>query len=144
MFNKSYFLIRWIIIAFHYYELLLKTVLFRPQYILTGKCRQCAQCCEQIGVHDPKNIFKHSFLGKMVINYYQKINDFQFLGYISEQRMFIFSCKHFDQDQKKCLNYRHRPAICRGYPLVRYFDKPEIMPGCGYQTELRKAHCPDK
>lgn len=27
-----------------------------------------------------------------------------------------FTCRHFDLAERRCDNYRHRPAMCRNYP----------------------------
>ena len=96
---------------------------------------QCGKCCEQIGVFVPR-FSNNRFVLLIIAVFIEKVNEFKYSQYLPEEKVLIFTCNNFDDVNKKCLNYRFRPAICRNYPMLRYFDKPVLFEECGYRPKL--------
>ena len=109
-------------------------ILFKKRFQLNGHCIQCKSCCRDIGVVMPR-FFNNRWVRGFVITWASNINDFYFKDVNPERKILIFGCRHFNEE-RGCLNYKRRPAICRAYPFVRYFEKPILMPGCGYEVTL--------
>lgn len=134
-----FLLIRWLIIISWWHEQIIKKYLLKTRYKLVGKCQQCAICCTHIGVEDPEDYYHRPFLCKLVLFFYEKVYDFKFADYLPERKLFIFTCQHYDANERRCTNYFHRPAICRNYPVVNYFTEPEICQPCGFSTTIRDS-----
>ena len=137
MLTFPFLIIRWLVIIGWWYEQLLKRTLFRPRYKLAGQCNQCSACCVHIGLEDPEGYYEKPLIARLVIFFYDKINDFKFEGYLPDRKLFVFSCKQYDAVEKRCINYFHRPAVCRNYPQVHYFKEPEICQPCGFSAIKR-------
>ncbi len=113
-----------------------KKLLFRTRWRLEGKCRQCGNCCKGIYLKiDPKQLGSELFT-KLAIAWITWLFDFILLEIDYENHYLVFTCKHL-QASGKCGNYFWRTSICRNYPLVDYFKKPEFLPGCGFSTKPR-------
>lgn len=132
-----YLTIRYLIILDYYFERFLTKYLFKTRYKRVGHCKQCGQCCEVIGVKVNNYVVSHSFFAKLIIVFYEKVNNFSFEEYNREENYLLFSCNNFNKEQRKCNIYSQRPGLCRNYPYVRYFDKPTFMDGCNFSAELR-------
>ena len=114
-------------------------LLFRTKWILAGECRQCGECCKEIYLKiNPKQLGSKLFT-TLAIKWISWIFDFILLKIDYENHYLIFTCKHRKPDGR-CGNYFWRPSICRNYPLVDYFDKPKLLPGCGYSAIIRSDH----
>jgi hypothetical protein len=46
------------------------------------------------------------------------------------------SCGHLRTDGR-CGIYRHRPFLCRNFPVRPLFDEPSVLPGCSYAVAPR-------
>lgn len=50
----------------------------------------------------------------------------------------FFTCRHYDQATRSCLNFENRPSICRGFPW--YGSPPDdfkaIPPECSFNADL--------
>ena len=123
-----------------YLERKIKQFILKPHYVISGGCLQCASCCELIGCEVSKHL-TNTFILKVIIVFIQHLNDFRFSHFIKEKNMLLFTCNNFDSQNRKCLCYKTRPAICRNYPFSRYFAKPVLMPGCGYHVRARREIC---
>ena len=132
-------IIRWLAIISGGYDSFLRKYFFKSRYSLKGQCLRCGQCCERLGVHDPEHHCRRRWLKKIIIAYYHYIYDFDFLEHLAEDRVLVFTCPHYDSARHQCDTYRHRPAICRGYPRVPFFEKPALLDGCGYRVGLPKG-----
>jgi Fe-S-cluster containining protein len=56
---------------------------------------------------------------------------------IAAEKGHLFTCKHFDGVENKCLIYKDRPAMCKNYP--HYDNKPCIFPNCGMKYISSKS-----
>jgi Fe-S-cluster containining protein len=132
-----FFIIRWLIIVDYFVERFFKKYIFKPMYKVTGSCRQCGTCCQLIGIETPDYLLKRKWLMRLIIAFYKKINDFVYQGFAREERMMLFTCNKFDKEKHNCSIHPWRPALCRNYPLLRYFNKPVVFNTCGYKVEKR-------
>jgi uncharacterized protein len=132
-----YLIFRFIVILDYYIEKTTKTFILKSKYKVSGKCQKCGVCCKLIGAKISDFITHRKWLIFLIVKYYEKINDFSFHSFLEQENMLLFTCNNFNEKGSKCLSYKIRPAICRGYPLVRYFQKPVLLQECHFKAELR-------
>ncbi|MFC1511384.1 YkgJ family cysteine cluster protein [Candidatus Margulisiibacteriota bacterium] len=114
-----------------------KKYIFKSQWVLTGKCKQCGVCCKAIYLKiDPKQLGSELFT-KLAIWWITWVFDFILLKIDRENHYLVFTCKHCQPDGK-CGNYFWRASICRNYPLVDYFEEPKFLPDCGFAAKARR------
>jgi len=109
--------------------------IFRTRWVLTGRCRQCGNCCKEIYLKMTPNQMKSRFFTNISVRWISWLFDFNLLRIDREHDYLVFNCKHLTPEGK-CGNYFWRPNICRNYPLVDYFEEPKFLPGCGYEAKL--------
>ena len=113
-----------------------KRILFRSRWMRQGKCRECGQCCKEIYLRiEPRQLGSKLF-SQLAIAWISWLFDFNLLRIEPERHYLVFNCKNQLPDGR-CGNYFWRPSVCRNYPLVDYFERPEFLPNCGYRTEPR-------
>ena len=110
--------------------------LFRSRWVLTGKCRQCGNCCRKILLKMTPAQTRSPLFTRIAVRWISWLFDFIFLGIDRENNYLIFTCKHLTP-AGKCGNYFWRPNVCRNFPLVDYFEEPSLLPQCGFQAKLR-------
>jgi hypothetical protein len=116
----------------------IKKALFKSKWVLTGKCKQCGNCCKEIYLKiDPGQLGSKLF-STLAIKWITWLFDFILLRIDYENYYLVFTCKHIRADGK-CGNYFWRPNICRNYPLVDYFEEPKLLPGCGFSAKQRNV-----
>ncbi len=111
---------------------------FKTQYIVSGSCKKRGICCKNIAVYLSPAFWKYPILKSIAIFWYQFVYSFELKSERPDYDVLIFSC-HYLKKNGQCGIYSRRPLICRKYPAPRYFGQPEVLPGCGYQLELRKS-----
>ncbi len=111
--------------------------LFKTQYELSGSCKKRGICCQNIAVYLSPAFWKYPALKYLARRWYEFIYSFELKAERPDYDVLIFTCNYLQNDGK-CSIYAQRPLICRKYPAPRYFGQPELLPGCGYQLELRK------
>ncbi len=100
---------------------------------IAGDCHCCGKCCRNLILIDKGkpivNIEQFNKLKKKN-RYYEHFN----LIYKDDNDKFLyFSCDLLN-DENKCDDHHHRPAICRKYPntkMLKYGGR--LLEGCGYQ-----------
>ena len=113
-----------------------KKILFKTNWVLEGKCKQCGTCCREIYLKiTPRQLSSRFFTG-LAIKWTSWIFDFILLRIDYDNYYLIFTCKHRQPDGR-CGNYFWRPNICRNYPLVDYFEEPKTLPDCGFRARPR-------
>ncbi|MFC1595780.1 YkgJ family cysteine cluster protein [Candidatus Margulisiibacteriota bacterium] len=137
MVKALYFVIRWLIIISNSHARFMDKLLFKTRYKLCGSCVQCGKCCEVLGILDTELKKRNKYLTKLVIAFYENVYNLKLLGFNEPESILLFTCKKLNRKEGKCGDYFNRPALCRNYPFVRYFEKPDIFPQCGYWVELR-------
>lgn len=108
-----------------------KRLLFRTRWKLGGKCKQCGVCCQEILLKMTPRQISSKFFTNLAIRWISWLFDFILLRVDYEYNYLVFTCKHKQKDGK-CGNYFWRPSICRNYPLVDYFERPKVLPECGF------------
>lgn len=109
--------------------------IFKTRWILTGKCRQCGDCCRRIVLTMTPAQVKSELFTDLSVRWISWLFGFELIEIDQEDHSLIFSCRHLTVDNK-CDNYFWRPNVCRNYPLVDYFEEPKLLPGCGFKAEL--------
>ena len=103
--------------------------LYPPRFVLRGGCHQRGACCKQI-LADPPRFIKNTRLVQLFATYHLVFHRFRTVARGPNGEL-VFSCGHLQTDGR-CGIYRHRPRICRNYPVLPYFKAPQLLPGCGY------------
>ena len=133
---SMFFLIRMLILLDYYFQTLIKQLLgLKSRYQLRGECSHCGRCCRLIGVEVSKKIPLTFWLYRPVIYlFYEKVNNFKFEGFSESDHCLLFSCLNFDTEVNRCRCYSMRPALCRDYPKLPYFEKPVLLSGCSFEV----------
>ena len=108
------------------------------EYLVTGKCNFCGQCCERINLRSPRGWIRHEREFLELVKRSPEYSRFSVvakdsLGYLQ------FTCAHLDPGDG-CSDYNNRPDICKKYPsksLVLQGGK--LIEGCGYSIEVGTA-----
>ena len=106
----------------------------KPQYVLGGSCHKRGVCCKSI-IGNPPTFIKKSWALRLYAGYHALMHKFEVVGRTEDDGL-IFSCGHLRSDGR-CGIYRHRPRLCRNYPVLPFFGPPQLLPGCGYKVVPR-------
>ncbi len=106
--------------------------IIRPPFRQEGHCLQRGNCCYYILLPEPKGI-----IARLFYFWYTQVNGF-FLRRSEPiecegKKMVVMGCRYLQKDGR-CGHYRLRPALCREWPLIRYFGYPRILKGCGFRA----------
>ncbi len=93
----------------------------------------CGMCCELIGVAVPDWLVKKKKFVSIIISFYEKVNEFKYQGY--QSKALLFECTNYDSQKHCCKVYKSRPALCRAYPKIRFFEEPILLSGCSFRKE---------
>jgi uncharacterized protein len=105
----------------------------RP-HVLAGACRRCARCCEAPAVRANVMVWHLRPLRRAFLWWQQRVNGFELTETLTQGRLFVFRCTHFDWTTRACDSYESRPGMCRDYPRALLFQaSPEMLAGCGYR-----------
>jgi hypothetical protein len=107
---------------------------FRKKYQITGACKKRGVCCQNIAIYLSDGFWQYPFLKALATWWYTFVYNFSFKGNEAAHRVIIFKCNYLQKDGS-CGIYRRRPFICRNFPAVRFFQKPTLLPGCGYKVK---------
>ena len=108
---------------------------FPTQYIRKGFCKKRGVCCSNLAIGISSFILKRPLYKTFVIKMFSFFYNFDLKGESYEDNVLIFNCRYLVDNQ--CSIHRFRPFICRRYPLVNFFGKPKVLPGCGYTFKKR-------
>lgn len=114
------------------YEYLSYFVPEKVSYEITGQCKKCGKCCNYMYSVDTYTEEEFKFMQKLFPAYkrfYIKGKD--------EEGNFIFACK-LVTPEGLCSDYKHRPRMCRNYPVKRIFFPAKLHEGCGYTIHIKK------
>lgn len=112
---------------------LLSTVagrVFKSNYHIGGACKQRGACCKNLGIWMRPESASSPIVLALVKWWYEFVYHFTCKGLDESGHVMMFSCRYLKHN--KCSIHWRRPFICRNYPMVRYFDRPVMLPGCGY------------
>lgn len=108
--------------------------LFKKNYKIAGACKKRGVCCQNIAIYLSDGFWKYPLLKMLAISWYQFVYNFSYKGFEPNHKVIVFSCNYL-KNNGTCGIYKTRPFICRNYPVVRFFEKPELLPGCGYKIQ---------
>lgn len=114
----------------------LTTFFLKSRYTFTGQCKKRGVCCKNIAIYLSQGFWDSVLLTKLAIWWYTFVYSFELISTEPSHRILVFRCNYLKNNS--CSIYRRRPFICRNYPMARYFSKPNILPGCGYNIILNK------
>jgi hypothetical protein len=119
---------------------LLRRLRRQDAYVLGGECRRCARCCERPSIRASALVWHTPLLRRIFLFWQQRVNGFVLEEVVRHERVFVFSCTHFDWTTRTCDSYESRPGMCRDYPRVLLQQPlPELLDGCGYKPLVRNA-----
>ena len=113
----------------------LSTFFLKSRYTFTGKCKKRGICCTKIAIYLSEGFWASPLLTKLAIRWYTFVYSFELIGKEPAFRILIFRCRYLKNN--RCSIHWRRPYICRNYPMTRYFSKPTVLPGCGYQIKKK-------
>ena len=94
-------------------ELLRK--IFKPKFVVTGQCQRRGTCCTMIVGDPPRFVKQRQYLLGLFVGYHRVLHKFKAVNR-GDNGEVIFSCGYLQTDGR-CGIYRHRPFICRNYPI---------------------------
>lgn len=104
-------------------------------HLLAGACQRCARCCEAPAVRANFVVWHLALLRRSFLWWQSRVNGFELTEAVTQSRLFVFRCTHFDWPTRSCDSYDSRPGMCRDYPRALLFQpSPEMLHGCGYRT----------
>lgn len=106
-----------------------------PPYKRVGKCKKRGNCCYFIFIGDSGNTIGrfHHLWNTQVNGFYDRI------GKIIEydgKRGRLYGCRYLKKNGS-CGHHHLRPSICRRWPLIRHFGKPQVLKGCGFMPKSK-------
>lgn len=106
----------------------------RKEYVVTGKCKGCGQCCQRINLRWHKGWIQDEQEFEEFLKNSQDHDRFAIAGGDSQGNL-QFDCTSYDPEYG-CNDYARRPALCRRYPnRSLLLQGGKIVDGCGYQVE---------
>lgn len=111
----------------------LTRLLVRKPYIITGACKKRGVCCKSIGIQMSAKPFLFNLLRPLMLWWYKFVYHFDLVREVPDKQAFIFRCKYLKDDL--CSIHWRRPFLCRNYPYVSPYFKPNLLPGCGFGLE---------
>ena len=107
--------------------------LHRPGWRMTGACKSCGSCCENLLIEvgdDPRaRSWLRDFWHECVFDFYAKGNTLEH----GSQRFAAYGCHNFGAD-RRCSRYALRPFVCRAYPALALRERPVVREHCGLRV----------
>ena len=115
-----------------YYDLISVFLIKRVRYKITGACKKCGKCCQDIrlkGVNSEKDFRLTQFFIPMYKRFIIKGKD--------ENGDLILGCTLQNSDGT-CSVYNKRPKLCRNFPKKYIYFNGVLQDGCGFKVEPEK------
>jgi uncharacterized protein len=105
------------------------------EYLVTGKCNCCGQCCERINLRSRTGWIRNEKEFIQLVNRSPEYERFAIVA--KDNRGYLeFNCSHLDRDNG-CLDYSNRPDICKNYPSKSLIlQGGKLIKGCGYSIQI--------
>ena len=103
---------------------------FPLRYRRHGHCRKTGVCCHSIGIVAPAWILESRAALRLVIAWYEYVDEFFIKGVYPAEQVLVFGCPYLKENI--CSRYASRPPLCRSYPQGGFFTKPATFPTCGF------------
>lgn len=105
--------------------------------VLTGGCRQCGQCCQQIQIQQGRSWLRSRRQFRTLVRRQPEYDRFVISGRDGSGCL-LFCCRCLQPDGR-CGDYANRPDICRQFPDRRLPQTGARLPAsCGYQLQLAR------
>lgn len=110
--------------------------IIKPPFVQKGACKKRGNCCYYIMVAKVNGPF--GFLDRF---WHTQINGF-FLRSSEPvdyegKKMWVMGCRYLKKG--KCSIYRFRPTVCRNWPRIEAFSRPQMLKGCGFKAKARET-----
>lgn len=120
--------------------------IINPPFKRVGACKKRGNCCHHILLPHIKGV-----PGKFVYWWYTQVHGFfprfKEPKWYQGKRVHVMGCRYLQKDGS-CGQYRLRPIVCRKWPFIERFARPELLRGCGfsykstYEESLEEAKKP--
>lgn len=111
-------------------------VFLKTPYRQEGACKKRGYCC-----HHLLAAKSETWLDRLQDFWNTQVNGFYFRDFEyedSQKELWrVMSCRYLKKNGL-CGNYFFRPSICRQWPRIEVFSRPQVMKGCGYRAVKRK------
>jgi hypothetical protein len=111
--------------------------IMRPPFLQVGKCKRRGNCCHYVLIPAPHGpvTWLHYWWSREINGFFpRQKEEIEYEG----EKMMIMGCRYL-QKNGSCKHHNLRPMICRQWPLIEYFARPQILKGCGYHFVPRNA-----
>lgn len=104
------------------------------EYLVTGKCRRCGQCCKLINLRSRKGWLRNESNFIDLVSRFPEYSRFSTISK-DKQGYLLFTCTHL-KTGNGCMDYANRPEICKKYPQKSLIlQGGQIIKGCGYSVQ---------
>ena len=101
------------------------------EYLVSGSCKGCGQCCERINLRNHAGWIRHEHQFQAMLNRLPGYRRFSISG-LDKYGYLQFTCSKF-KNGYGCTDYANRPDICKRYPNESLFlQGGQLVEGCGY------------
>jgi Fe-S-cluster containining protein len=132
--------LRYLFLPFIWLDLLAQKAarwIIRPPYKQAGHCLKRGNCCHYILLQKMKPPLRWIalFWNTQINGFYLRFpQSFEHEG----RQMLVMGCRYLKKDGS-CAHYHLRPMVCRQWPRIEYFGKPQMLKGCGFYALPRNT-----
>lgn len=109
--------------------------IIQPPYVQKGHCKKRGNCCHYILLPKPSGI-----LGRIFYFWHTQVNGFfpreSKPRKVEGEEMIVMGCRYL-KDDGTCRHHMLRPTLCRQWPIIESFGRPQRLSGCGYVAKPR-------
>ncbi len=106
-----------------------------PPFIKAGECKKRGNCCYYILIKKSWGVFSYlDLFWHTQINGFYRIKKEAVL--VDGKKYYLMGCRYLSKEGM-CKQYLLRPTICRLWPRIEIFGRPQILKGCGYFAKKR-------
>ena len=113
-------------------------LIVRPPYKKVGACKKRGNCCYYVLIRKSSGI-----IGFLDLFWHTQINGFyrrtKTPCIVDNKSFHLMGCRYLKKDGR-CGGYRLRPTVCRTWPRIEYFGRPQTLKGCGFSAKPRKSN----
>jgi len=105
---------------------------FRTPYKSAGHCYQRGNCCYYIVIPTPTNWMRrlYYFWNTEINGFYPRHPEPMD---VDGDTVMIMGCRYLQNDGR-CGHHRLRPSVCREWPRIEIFGRPQRLKGCGFKA----------
>jgi len=130
--------VRYLFLPFIWLDLFaqkIATLMIPPPFVKTGSCLKRGNCCHYILLHK-----QHRFLQAIHLFWSTQVNGFYLRStesfFYEKKEVLVMGCRYL-RKEGSCGKYHLRPLVCRQWPRINYFGKPQLLKGCGFKATPR-------